>query len=86
MQEIGYVILCIVLFATLGGCVGLIIYRAKKDSENDFSCPNCGEFFQLNWKKLIPVSITYRFRKYARLRCPRCNQKDYCKMHYDDEL
>lgn len=86
MPTLGFVLLYVIIFAVICGRVGLIVYRAKSDSEYRFSCPNCGRFFRLNWKKLIPVSITHRLRNYVWLRCPYCNQKDQCKIHYDDEL
>ena len=84
MDIVLIVLLCFVIAGTIGGVIGLIIYGAMKDSEHPISCPNCGGFFRLNWKKLFPSYFVRLYNDTSRiLRCPLCNKKDICKIHID---
>jgi len=84
MDILLFVLLGLVIVGTIGGCIGLLIYAAMKDSEHPISCPNCGGVFRLNWKKIFPAHLIRNYNKTSRiLRCPLCNKKDICKIHID---
>ncbi len=48
---------------------------AKAQSRHTFVCHSCGKEFRPRWTQL--VFEVHAFDKHV-LRCPHCNQKDYC--------
>ena len=84
MDILLFVLLSLVIVGTIGGCIGVTIYFSIRESEHPISCPNCGEFFRLNWKKIFPAHLVRNYNETSRiLRCPHCNKKDICKLHTD---
>lgn len=76
---------CIIILIMLGGIyavyiVGTIV-SAKADAEYPFSCPNCGEKFELDWKQLIPSNLVKTHPNYRRAKCPICQKKDLLKIY-----
>ncbi|MDE5897543.1 MAG: hypothetical protein K2H43_07000 [Clostridia bacterium] len=55
-----------------------------------YECPKCGHRFQSNPYKVFFTNGILGFfdfdgsgSKYAKLKCPNCKKKDWCKKHYD---
>lgn len=55
-----------------------------------FECPKCGHQFKVNpYKVFFTNGILHTFSfdgepmKYAKLRCPKCNTKDWCKRRWE---
>ena len=55
-----------------------------------YECPQCGHKFKANSYKVFFTNGIWGFfnfdgygSKYAKLKCPKCEKKDWCKKHYD---
>ena len=69
-----------VVLVVTASCIGLMIWGSQEDSEYTFACPNCGEKFNLNWKKIFPSRVIRHLPNHRFLRCPRCKKIDNLRM------
>jgi len=53
-------------------------FTCKAQAEDPFVCPNCGYIFYVKWHKLYFTWGTIMTSNKARLKCPKCKQKDMC--------
>lgn len=60
------------------------VYTCKDLASDPFACPNCGHVFYVKWFKLYFTWGTALMYGKAKLKCPRCKQKDMCSRPHDD--
>ncbi len=72
MELIEMICLAILILAAVAVC--LII--AKRQSGHTFLCKHCGKTFQPKWAQLV---FEIHVLDEHKIRCPHCNEKDFCK-------
>ena len=81
------IFVCVVLGLIFAGiivaCIVFEILGATKDSQYSFSCPNCGEKFNLDWKQIFPLRFIPCPPNFRRARCPICKKIDLLKIYRD---
>ena len=80
MEIIGLILMGLIFIVIAIICIALNVCAAKKDSEYTFSCPNCGEKFNLNWQQIFPSHVIRHLPNHRFLRCPLCKKIDNLRM------
>ena len=88
-----YVLLIIVsalvflpIFAIIFNEIIARIDICKIYEKRGYACPNCGKHIHISWKKLMLGSRLIFFAPdVLRMKCPHCNQMDWCELALDKE-
>ena len=67
-----------------------LVEEMNEVSKHPFICPNCGERFYVKWSHLHVVNgpklTQLAVHGKLRMKCPHCNQIDWCRWMGKDEL
>ena len=71
----------------MGGLIAFVTKKQIECAKKPFICPHCGERFYTKWYHLYVYRyFTVVLTEKAKLKCPKCNQKDFCKWTGNDDL